>query len=576
MSTYNPTLSEQMASEVIASLPHQYPAITRQPQMASVLEDCRRYLLNLGREGADAPPGTPATAPATTCPPIPVLQALAELTGDPGAPMTLIGLFLSLCEERSQRTTPAAVRARTLNDIVAATRTLVADARTRAEDASRRDRSTGLLNRDGIFERLTTLLATGMSEQRLGVLCIEIRPGIEGLTRLGNPVLETLMREMAGRLRGNVRKRDADNLGRSGPLQFFALLPGLPAEPVANIAAHNLLEALKLPVTVDQLLIQPNPVIGLSTAPSLGRSAQVLLDQAELALEEAKRIHADNTLVFEPRLAQTAVEQAEMVAALAADIHDNELKLYFQPQLNLRTGRIESAEALLRWEVVRPDGTVEVRRPDITLMTTALMGQLDHLSEMLLRQAAMRMNSWQKEAGLTMGLAVNLPANLLKEDLPQIVRGIVGTLDVPPSQLTVEITEGSMIRFGDDMAAAQSVLQGLRDAGIKLAIDDFGTGYGSLVWLRNLPFDELKIDQMFVREMRSRPKDILFVKNLVNLAHDLHLEVVVEGVEDRETWELIQTTGAAKIQGYALGKPMPEAQFLAFVQDFHARQEGRA
>jgi EAL domain-containing protein (putative c-di-GMP-specific phosphodiesterase class I) len=233
-------------------------------------------------------------------------------------------------------------------------------------------------------------------------------------------------------------------------------------------------------------------------------------------------------------------------------IHNEELQLYYQPQLNVRSGTINSVEALARW--IHPEhGFIP---PDTFIAIAEQTGLIQPLTDWVLRTAVEQCSRWLK-MGIHITVSVNLSArNLHDENLGSQVSNLLNYWSIDPGQLCLEITETSMM---NDPEHARKLLEGLDNLGVRISIDDFGTGYSSLAYLKQLPVDELKVDKSFVLNMSNDESDASIVRATVGLAHDLGLEVVAEGVEDQSAQDVLQALGCEFIQGYHIARPMPAA-----------------
>ncbi len=258
---------------------------------------------------------------------------------------------------------------------------------------------------------------------------------------------------------------------------------------------------------------------------------------------------------MQTRLRQAATLDRDLREALAR----NEFVLHFQPQMDVASGQIVGAEALIRWN--RPGhGLVG---PGVFLPLAEQNGLVVPLNEWVMRAACEEVSRWQQAGLAHLRLAINMsPTQFHRTRVPDRLREIVADVSIDPRVLTLELTENIVLR---DMDAVAADLADIRAFGASVSIDDFGTGYASLTWLRNLPVDQIKIDQSFVRNLARAPDDAAIVRALVTLGHSLSLEVVAEGVETAEQLDILRTERCDLAQGYHLGRPMSTDRFLSLV-----------
>ena len=247
-------------------------------------------------------------------------------------------------------------------------------------------------------------------------------------------------------------------------------------------------------------------------------------------------------------------------------IEENQLTLYFQPKVDVATRDVTGVETLLRWQ--HPEhGFVP---PDEFIMLAERTGLIGKLTEWVLESAIAQCGRW-RQAGLALDVSINLSVrNLQDGELPRLVAALLRKYSVPAASLVLEITESAIMA---DPECARTVIDSLHDLGLKLSIDDFGTGYSSLGYLKRLPVHEIKIDKSFVIDMLESDSDRVIVKSTVDLAHNLGLSVVAEGVENNETLDALQGLGTDIAQGYFISKPLPHSEFEAWLAEWRAFQQ---
>ncbi|MEO5573902.1 MAG: GGDEF domain-containing phosphodiesterase, partial [Gammaproteobacteria bacterium] len=291
--------------------------------------------------------------------------------------------------------------------------------------------------------------------------------------------------------------------------------------------------------------------------PEHGNDADMLMKHANVAMHNAKR-NKVGLSIFSIEHDLFSQLQLEIQAGLNGAIQDNELFLHYQPQLNLHTRQIDAAETLLRWSLPNR-GAVP---PADILAVAENTGMISSLTGWVLNTALRQQANFHR-AGLDLNISVNFSArNLIEPELPEFVDQVLRTWNVAPDRITVEITESAMI---EDEKRALNTLLKLKEIGVKLSIDDFGTGYASMTYLRKLPVDEIKIDVSFVRNMLTMKEDERIVRSIIALGHNFDLEVIAEGVEDKHTLERLVDLGCDRAQGYYLGNPVPEEEFIKHV-----------
>ena len=298
--------------------------------------------------------------------------------------------------------------------------------------------------------------------------------------------------------------------------------------------------------------------VGIALFPEHGHTGHELLRMADVAMYEAKDAHTGRELYSADRDTHS-LERLTLVADLERALATDEITVHFQPKANAATRAVVGVEALVRWfhpvrGLIPPDAFV-------TLAEHSGLGRA--LTTRVLDLALDQCRDW-RSAGHDLGVSVNVTvADLLDEDFPSDVTAALAARGVPPSALTIEITERSI--FSDPLRIG-SVLAALRDRGVGLSLDDFGTGYSSLTHLRTLPVKEVKIDRSFVAQMTSDPAAAAIVASTIELAQALGMQVVAEGVEDDETWRRLAAAGCPLIQGYALARPAPFSELTALLE----------
>lgn len=420
----------------------------------------------------------------------------------------------------------------------------------RAEEAiitlSSRDRLTGLPNH-GALE--STLARGGQESQAL--LFIDLDRFAEINSALGFVQGDLVLQETARRLQEVVGEQGL--VARMRGDEFAVLVPADAAMPTAM----RLLEALDRPYVLGELTLNLTAAIGIVYYPEHGQEAEHLIRRGDAAMRQAKA-SGHRYAVYTP-----APDHGARRLSLASDlkyaIEEGTLALHYQPKLDMRSGALSGAEALVRWCHPRR-GMIP---PSEFVALAEYTGLIRSLTDYIIAEALSQLRSWRDE-GLELAVAVNLSTRNLQD--PGFFARMSGLLErsgVDARWLEIELTESAVM---DDAQTALATLHRLSNAGLKLFVDDFGTGYSSLAYLQKLPVDAVKIDRSFVAEMLEKRDLEKIVRSTIDLAHDLELEVVAEGVENEAVWNRLLELGCDVAQGYFIGRPMPPQEFSAWAR----------
>lgn len=388
--------------------------------------------------------------------------------------------------------------------------------------------------------------------------------GVENLhqinTVMGHRIGDLVMQHVASRLGEALRR--SDYLQRTGAAEYGLLMPGVDEHAIVTLAAKKFSAALAEPLRVGGRELHLKVAFGVASMPRHGREGATVFQHAELAMREAVRTQADY-LFFNPGLKERSRTLYSLETELRKAIADNEeFQLHYQPQLDLATGRVVGVEALMRWESRRYG-----RVPPGKFIPIAESSGLIHRVSVWVLQNALREFSDSWAAGTDYTVSVNISAlNLLDPELPDLVLRMLRTWDAEPSRLMLEITESAMMA---NPRAALKSLERLHEIGVRLSIDDFGTGHSSLIYLKRLPVEELKIDRSFVCNMLHDAGDKQIVRTVIDLAHNFGLEVLAEGVEDTDTAEQLKAWGCERVQGYLVSAALPYSELTGFLQRYH-------
>jgi len=423
---------------------------------------------------------------------------------------------------------------------------------TRLEHQALHDALTGLPNRLLLAER--TAQALGEDAARgtcTGVLVVDLDRFKEVNDTLGHAHGDLLLQAVGPRLAEVLRAQDT--VARVSGDEFAVLLPGLPDAAGALGAAERVLAALHRPFELEAATVDVEASVGVAVAPLDGTAAEVLLRHADVAMHAAKDLSA-GVVAYQPEREAQAPGRLALLGELRRALDAGELVMHYQPKVDVASGEVCGAEALVRWQhpergLLPPGAFLPVAE------STGLIGRLTlTVLDLVLAQVA----AWAA-TGQALPVAVNLSARRLHDAaLPDEVARALARHGVPASLLRLEITESAIM---SDPDRALAILRRLAAAGVRLSLDDFGTGYSSMSYLRELPVDELKVDRSFVMEMTGKENDGVLVRSAVDLGHNLGLAVVAEGVEDGPTLEALSALGCDIAQGYLLARPMDARGF---------------
>jgi diguanylate cyclase (GGDEF)-like protein len=373
---------------------------------------------------------------------------------------------------------------------------------------------------------------------------------------LGHHFGDLLLQEIGPRL--STVLRDEDLLARLGGDEFGILLPNIPDVETAIGVAERILEELEKPLSVEGLQLDVTGSIGIAIYPQHSRDVEALIRRADVAMYSAKESRGGYE-VYSASLDRHSPGRLTLAGQVRPALENREFVLYYQPKVSVKDGRIAGVEALIRWQhpergMIEPDEFIPMVERTVLLRPLTL-----YVIDEALRQARV----WSRH-GLMPDVAVNLsPRSLLDPQLPDQVAQLLTQWDVPPSRLTLELTESFLMA---DSGRSVGVMSLLSEVGITLSIDDFGTGYSSLSHLRRLPIREIKIDRSFVVNMREDPNDWMIARATVDLGRNLGLRVVAEGVEDAETLARLAEMGCEQAQGYHLCVPLPAEEATRWLE----------
>jgi diguanylate cyclase (GGDEF)-like protein len=419
------------------------------------------------------------------------------------------------------------------------------------------DGLTDLPNRTLLHERLEDGVAAARDAGRpMALLIMDLDRFKEVNDTLGHHAGDALLREVAARLR--VARRAGDTVARLGGDEFAILLPNA-TENAARARATRLLADLAQPFIVEERVLEIGASIGIALYPEHGADAETLLRHADVALYVAKRENR-GSILYSPEQDLHSATRLGLTGALRRAIETGELVLHYQPIIEHLTRRVSGVEALVRWQ----HPLQGLLLPDHFIPLAEETGLIDLLSRWVLDAALQQCCAWRRD-GLDLPVSVNLSMrNLQDQRLPESIAPLLTTYGVPPGWLTLEITESAVMA---DPERALGVLGQLRALGVRVAIDDFGTGYSSLAYLKRLPVDQLKIDRSFTLNVCVDRSDLAIVRSVIELGHQLDLQIVAEGVEDEESWKVLLDLGCDEALGYFFSRPLPAAALVRWLGD---------
>ncbi|MES2831680.1 MAG: EAL domain-containing protein [Pseudomonadota bacterium] len=421
------------------------------------------------------------------------------------------------------------------------------------------DALTGLANRALLRDRLTIALQfAAPTSRQVWVLFL-------GLDRFktvneinGHDVGDAVLKVIATRLTECVKV--SDTVSRFGGDEFIIVLQDLPDEKAAMSRVEKILANMKLPFATAENNFFIGCSVGIAVYPADGEDAESLIMHADNAMHGAKSKGSGSFHFYAPYMNQRAMERAKMEADLRLAIERNEFILHYQPQVDLRSGRMIGMEALIRWQ--HPErGQV----PPLEFIGLAEeTGLIIDIGSWVIRTACAQMKLWQNLGFEQLRISVNLsPRQFSDARLVSEIGAVLAATTLDPRYFQLELTESLVMA---DIETGIRILQEMKALGISIAIDDFGTGYSSLSYLRRLPIDTLKIDRSFVSDITLATDDAVIVRSIISLAHSLRMRVVAEGVETRDQLSFLQLHDCDEIQGYHFSRPVSAADFTALLQ----------
>jgi len=416
------------------------------------------------------------------------------------------------------------------------------------------DALTGLPNRNLLADRITQSLANARRYNRpVAVLFIDLDNFKFINDSLGHALGDRMLIIQADRLNKSIRS--CDTVARYGGDEFVVVISDLERIDDAALVAQNIQELVARPFSIDGHEFGITCSIGISMYPKDGQDVDSLLKNADAAMYRAKEQSRNSFRFYTSEMNDRVVERMVVERHLRHALEMEQLEVYYQPQVDLSDGRLVGVEALLRWH--SPElGTVP---PDRFIPLAEETGLIVPIGEWVLRTCCMQNKAWQ-DAGLTpVTISVNISARQLqKKDLSAVIEAILQESGLKPCFLELEIVESMVMH---DVESAMTIMKALKGLGVQLAMDDFGTGYSSLSYLKRFPFDKLKIDLSFIRDIMTDPESAAIARAIIAMAHNLNLRAIAEGVETEEQLEYLRLHGCDEIQGYLVSRPVNAVEF---------------
>jgi diguanylate cyclase (GGDEF)-like protein/PAS domain S-box-containing protein len=428
------------------------------------------------------------------------------------------------------------------------------DSEGRMTHLAEHDFLTGLPNQLILYDRIGQVIELARRNGTKAAVLFLDMDGFKHINdSLGHPIGDKLLQSIAHRLVNCVRA--SDTVSRQGGDEFIVLLPEVEHPESTVVAAVRMLETVAKLHSIEQHALQITTCIGISVYPDDGLDAETLIKNADTAMYQAKEQGNSSYKFFHPNMNARAVERQFIEQNLRRALERQELTLYYQPKVDLKTRAITGAEALVRW--THPTrGPIS---PAEFIPVAEECGLIMPIGMWTLREACRQARAWVATGLPPMQVAVNASGlQLQSESFLEDTFAILGETGMEPRYLEIEVTESLLMKRPDYTV---SILQSLRSRGVKVAVDDFGTGYSSLSYLYKFPLDTLKIDQSFIRQMTNTPDGLNIVRAIINIGRSLKLKIVAEGVETEQEVALLQAEDCDEAQGYYFSRPVSPEHF---------------
>lgn len=411
------------------------------------------------------------------------------------------------------------------------------------------DPLTGTANRTVFQARLVSAVKAAQSSGSITAVYLLDLDRFKDINDLyGHPAGDEVIKVTASRLNAIVRR--ADTVSRLGGDEFAIIQTGLDFRTHAEDLAHRIITALSEPIDIgDGVTLRTGASVGVALCPQHGVEADDLINRADTSLYRAKKDGRNTYCVFEDGMDVAIKDRRKIEAALDRALEDEEFELWFQPQVDLKSGKVSSHEVLLRWR----DPDKGLISPQDFIPVAEETGKIIRIGEWVLRKSC----DMAQASGMRVSVNVS-PVQFRDKLFVNTVRSILDETGLPPEQLELEVTESVIIQ--DDDVRSLSMLQQLKNFGLRIALDDFGTGYSSLSYLNRFPFDKIKIDKSFVQKVAESESTCTIIQTIIRLGRTLKMQIVAEGAEKAEDVQYLMREGCDAIQGFYFAKPMPMAE----------------
>ncbi|HET8731992.1 MAG TPA: EAL domain-containing protein [Moraxellaceae bacterium] len=426
------------------------------------------------------------------------------------------------------------------------------EAEERLRYLSNYDKLTGFANRNLFRDRLHAAISRARdANHQVALLYIDLDRFRQINDTLGHEVGDELLKKAAKRI--SSVDGTIDTISRIGGDEFTLIIDRYEDRAALEHLCERIIAELRRPFRIGEHELLLGASIGISIFPENGRELQILLNHADIAMHQAKRLGGNTTKFYTADLRVASIEQLNLETSLRKAIFRDEFVVHYQPKMDLRTNRIVGVEALVRWQ----HPSLGLLFPGDFIPLAEETGLVSAIGELVLDKAARQAQQW-KEMGLgDIRTSVNIPAHQVRKgNLVQVVKRVLDNSGLDPTLLELELTESSLMEDSDNVL---TMLNDLRSRGIVISLDDFGTGYSSLSYLKRFPIDVLKIDQAFIRDIGQSPDDEAITRAIIAMAHSMNMSVVAEGVETEGHLAFLRKEGCDYIQGYLLSRPIPDA-----------------
>ncbi len=422
------------------------------------------------------------------------------------------------------------------------------------------------------YDDLTGLANRGLLKERLHEACQRVRRNGRNMAvlyidldrfkllneSLGHEAADALLREMSRRITQTLS--EADTIARLSGDEFVVLIDAYGSLSSLAHLGSRLLQRIRKPVIIDEQELVISASIGVSLMPDNSRDAEVLLRQANMAMQQAKHLGGNTLQFFTDRPQASSMQYLQLENQLRKALDSGQLEVFYQPRLTLANDALDAAEALVRWRH-RERGLVA---PAHFIPLAEETGLIIPLGEFVLREACRQARQWQQQGLAEIRISVNLSVKQLRQgNFVSLVRQVLEETGLPATMLELELTESQLL---DDIDNAISISEQLRALGVRLAIDDFGTGFSSLSYLKRFPVDYVKIDRSFISELEHSSQDAAITRAIIAMVHSLERKVVAEGVETQAQMDFLKANQCDEIQGYLLSPPVPAEQFAELLR----------